>query len=114
MVFRETIIMNHTLLDKVRREAIRWHLLTIANIARPQGIYTEAMLPVIQAVYVDATHLEVRRQLDYLEERECVRIKRDPTDRWYVELTRWGVDIVEYTVDCQPGISRPPMPRHQE
>lgn len=97
--------------DKIRREAIRWHLLVVANIARPHGIYTEAVLPIIHAVYPDATEREVRRELDYLEERELVKVKRDPTDRWYVELTRHGVDVAEYTVDVEPGISRPRIAR---
>lgn len=93
--------------DKVRREAIRWHLLTVANISRPMGIYTEAMLPVIQSLYPTATENEIRRELDYLEERELVKVKRDPMDRWFVELTRVGIDVVEYTVECDAGISRP-------
>jgi hypothetical protein len=92
---------------KIRREAMRWHLLATANVARPYGMYTEAMLPVMQSVYPDATHMEVRRELDYLEERKLVRIERDPMDRWMVELTRDGVDVVEYAVSVEPGISRP-------
>lgn len=100
-------IIDQILLDKARREAVRWHLLQITNVSRPQGLYTSAMLPIIRTVYPDASELEVRRQLDYLEERELVKINRDPLDRWFVELTRWGVDLVEYTVNCEPGIARP-------
>lgn len=92
---------------KARREAVRWFLMITANVSRPQGIYTEAMLGVIQGAYQDATHQEIRRELDYLEERELVKIKRDSMDRWMVELTRDGVDVVEYTVECDPGIARP-------
>lgn len=92
---------------RVRREAMRWHLLTTINVARPDGIYTEALLPVIQSVYPNATHKEVRVELDYLEAREMLTIKRDPVDRWFVDLTRWGIDFVEYAIDAQPGISRP-------
>ena len=94
-------------MQKARREAIRWHLLNTAYLSRPYGIYTEAMLPIVQAVYPAATHLEIRQELDYLEERELVHIKRDGLDRWMVDLTRTGVDCCEYTIDCQPGISRP-------
>lgn len=92
---------------RVRREQIRWFLLVSCNVARPYGAYTEVLLPIIQSNYADATHHEVRRELDYLEERELVQIRRDPTDRWFVELTRSGVDVVEYTVDCEAGIARP-------
>ncbi|GKT22578.1 MULTISPECIES: hypothetical protein [unclassified Acidovorax] len=92
---------------KVRREAIRWHLLSAINLSRPVGIYTEALLPIVQSVYVDATHQEIRRELDYLEAREMCAIVRDPLDRWSVDLTRTGIDFVEYTIDAQPGVARP-------
>ena len=92
---------------KARREAMRWHLLSAINVSRPVGIYTEALLPIIQSVYPDATHQEVRRELDYLEERELCKIHRDPMDRWFVDLSRCGIDYVEYTIDAHPGIARP-------
>jgi hypothetical protein len=92
---------------KIRREAIRWHLLAAINVSRPQGMYTSALLPIIQSVYQDATEHELRRELDYLEERDLVKIHRDPLDRWMVDLSRWGVDVVECTVDCDPGVARP-------
>lgn len=94
-------------LAKIRREAIRWHLVSAINLSRPTGIYTEPLLEIVRAVYPDATHQEVRVNLDYLEEREMVRITKDPLDRWAVDLTRTGIDFVEYTIDAQPGISRP-------
>lgn len=94
-------------LAKIRREQIRWFLLTSLNISRPMGMYTEALLPIVQATYADATHQEVRRELDYLEDRELVVIQRDGMERWYSQLTRLGVDVVEYTVVCEPGIARP-------
>lgn len=97
------------LMLKSRREQIRWFLIMTAHISRPAGIYTEAMLPIVQATYPDATHKEVRVNLDYLEERELVKIARDPIGRWFVELTRHGVDLAEYTTDCQPGIARPSL-----
>ncbi len=94
-------------LPKIRREAIRWHLLSAINLSRPVGIYTEPLLEIVRSVYPDTTHNEVRVNLDYLEEREMVRIAKDPMDRWTVDLTRTGIDFVEYTIDAQPGISRP-------
>lgn len=92
---------------KVRRETMRWLILNTVNISRPQGMYTEALLPIIQSVYPDATHLEIRRELDYLEERELVSIEKDPLDRWFVNLKRYGIEVVEYTCPCDPGIARP-------
>lgn len=92
---------------KVRRETMRWLILNTVNISRPQGMYTEALLPIIQAVYPDATHLELRRELDYLEERELLAIEKDPLDRWFLNLRRYGIEVVEYTCPCDPGIARP-------
>jgi len=92
---------------KTRREDMRWHLLSAVNLSRPVGIYTEPLLAIVRAVYPDATHQEVRVNLDYLEEREMVRISKDPMDRWMVDLTRTGIDFVEYNIDAQPGVSRP-------
>ena len=99
--------MNAAAIAKARRETMRWLLLIATNISRPQGINTGALTAIIQATYPDATHLEVRRELDYLEERGLVKIAKDPLDNWFVELDRYGVDVVEYTVPCDPGIARP-------
>lgn len=93
---------------KVRREDIRWQALVTLDKARPIGIYEEVVLSVVRATYTDATPLELRREMDYLEERALIKIDRQPDGRWHAELTRAGVDVVEYTVDCDPGIARPP------
>lgn len=57
--------------------------------------------------YPDATPLEVRRELDYLATRSLLKIEKSPAGPWRASLTRLGVDIAEYTVDCEPGIARP-------
>jgi hypothetical protein len=92
---------------KVRRESIRWHVLLTLNNARPVACHETVVLSVIQAVYPDASPLELRRELDYLEDRDLIKIARSPSGPWTAELTRYGVDIAEYTIDCEPGIGRP-------
>lgn len=92
---------------KVRRESMRWNILLTLNNARPIGAYEEPVLSTIQAIYPDATALELRRELDYLADRSLVELKKEPSGRWFADVTRYGVDIAEYTVDCQPGIARP-------
>lgn len=93
---------------KVRRESMRWLILLTLNNARPIGAYEELVLATVQAMYPDATALEVRRELDYLADRELVDLRKEPSGRWFADLTRYGVDVTEYTVDCDPGIARPP------
>lgn len=92
---------------KVRRESMRWVVLLTLYNASPIGAYEELILSTVQAVYLDASALEVRRQLDYLSDRELVELRKEPSGRWFSDLTRHGTDVVEYTVDCDPGIARP-------
>ena len=92
---------------KARREMNRWTIILTLNNARPIGASEELILSVIQSVNQDATALEIRRELDYLEVRELVKVNRSPNGHWTAELSRHGVDLAEYTVDCDPGIARP-------
>ena len=93
--------------SKVRRESLRWLILLTLNNARPMGDQEGPILSVAQSVYPDATQLEVRRELDYLHGRELVQLVKSPSGPWHAELSRHGVDVAEYTVDCEPGIARP-------
>lgn len=92
---------------KVRREALRWLILLTLNNARPMGAYEGPVLSVAQSEYPDATPLEIRRELDYLQGRELVTLRKEPAGKWFSNLTRHGTDIAEYTIDCEPGIARP-------
>ncbi len=95
-------------MHKVRREFIRWMLLITLNNARASGGASESLLlQVVHSEYVDATLHELRGELDYLEARDLLAIKRHPDGHWVADISRYGVDVVEYTVDCDPGISRP-------
>ena len=96
--------IDHT---RLRREAWRWLSLLTLNNARPIGAYELLILSVAQSEYPDATALELRRELDYLHDRELVKIDKQPSGKWFSELTRIGVDVAEYTVPCEPGIARP-------
>ena len=92
---------------RVRREALRWLIILTLNNARPVGAFEGPILAVSQSEYPDATALELRRELDYLADRQLVTVQRRPEGRWFAALTRFGVDIAEYTLDCAPGIARP-------
>ncbi|EME4037049.1 hypothetical protein VYM13_004930, partial [Escherichia coli] len=43
----------------------------------------------------------------YLADRKMVDLEKKPSGDWFADLTRLGVDLVEYTVECGPGIARP-------
>jgi hypothetical protein len=94
-------------LAKIRREGMRWNLVNTLNKARPYSANESFLLEVMRAIYPDATGLELRRELDYLADRELVVLNKTPSGAWFADLSRLGVDIAEYTVACDPGIARP-------
>jgi hypothetical protein len=51
--------------------------------------------------------MEVKRELDYMKSRDLVSLRTNPLGHVHAKLERYGIDIVEYTVDCEPGIARP-------
>ena len=94
-------------IKKVRTEAMRWHLINTHNKARPYTTNEQFLLDVMRHIYPDVTGLEIRRELDYLADRELVTLNKEPSGRWFAELNRHGTDVAEYTVECDPGIARP-------
>lgn len=93
---------------KVRRESMRWYLLLTLYNGHPNRVFEDLLLSTMQGIFPDSTHLEVRRELDYLMDRELITVTKEPSGRWFAELGRYGVDVVEYTIDIDPGIARPP------
>ena len=94
--------------EKARREGMRWHLINTLNKARPYTSSEMFLLDVMRGIYPDATALELRQQLDYLKDRRLVELVKQPSGMWFADLNRLGVDIAEYTIDCEAGIARPP------
>lgn len=92
---------------RIRRESLRWLIILTLNNARPIGAYEGPILSVAQSEYPDATPLELRREMDYLDGRELIEVDKRPDGKWHAELTRIGVDLAEYTIACEPGIARP-------
>lgn len=93
--------------EKIRRESIRWYLVLAIYNARPNEITEDVIQQTMRAIIPDVSPLEVRKELDYLEDRVMVKLRKEPSGRWWADITRYGVDLAEYTIDCQPGIARP-------
>lgn len=90
-----------------RSEIMRWLLLVTLNVARPDGLALEMLLIVMRGEYPDATPLELRRELDYLASRDLISIHTDHIGYVMYKIERYGVDVHDYTVACEPGIARP-------
>jgi hypothetical protein len=94
-------------LEKARREELRWMILRALYAAQPIGTTEIIVMQAIMPVCPDVTLIEVRRELDYLAERDLVTVYSENTPVWFAKINRHGIDIVEYTVVCHPGIARP-------
>jgi len=87
------------------RPSLRWRILATLNAGRPNSVQESLILHVANDLSLNVTVASLRRELDYLEEKELVRVQR--SGHWSAELTGSGIDVVEYTIDCPPGIDRP-------
>lgn len=94
-------------LFKIRREGMRWNIINILNKARPYSTNEAFLYDVMRVIYPDTSPMELRRELDYLGDRDLVDIRKEPSGTWFSDLTRYGVDLAEYTLPCEPGIARP-------
>ena len=94
--------------EKARREGMRWHLINTLNKARPYTSSEVFLLDVMRGIYPDATAMELRQQLDYLKDRRLLVLTKQPSGMLFADLNRLGVDIAEYTIECEAGIARPP------
>lgn len=94
-------------IERIRREGMRWNILNTLNKARPYTTSETFVLSVMRSLYPDATAMEIRRELDYLADRELVELNKTPHGAWYADITRCGVDVAEYTVEVSAGIDRP-------
>lgn len=94
-------------LEKSKREMARWRILKVLDAGRPAAVSEQLVSIVLNDSALILTAAELRRELDYLSDRQLVALHRQAAV-WSAELTALGVDVVEYTVDCKPGIARPP------
>lgn len=93
-------------LEKARRRETRWYILRTLYAAQPVGTAEAIILSTVREVVPDITDLELRRDLDYLEQRKLISVERQ-RPVWFAKINRHGIDLVEYEVDCEPGIARP-------
>ena len=94
-------------IERNTRELIRWYVLIAIYSGRPYPVAEPLILSAIQTIPIECTAMQLRRELDYLRDRKLVDLKTPEGAPWIAELTRDGVDVVEYTVECDAGIARP-------
>jgi len=93
--------------EKSHRETLRWLILLTLNAARPLGAGELLLLNTVRQAIPDSTARALRLELDYLAERDLIHLEGRNTPQWRAKLTRYGTDVAEYTLECDPGIARP-------
>lgn len=99
--------MHEVDLERAAREEARWRILRALDAGRPIAVAETIILRTLQDIQLPITPHGLRRELAYLEDRGLVEVGGRDGPVWTAELTRYGVDVVEYTVACDPGIARP-------
>ena len=94
-------------LDRARREELRWLILRALYAAQPIGTTENIVKNAIEPCVPDVSITELRTQMDYLAERGLITIVERYRPTWFVKINRYGVDVVEYTIEVEPGIARP-------
>ena len=94
-------------MEKKRIEVLRWRILQTVEKGRPYAVSEEIIMATVSGDDMPVSPRELRREMDYLEDRKLITLKGRDTACWSAELTHYGVDVVEYTIDCHPGIARP-------
>ena len=97
--------------EQARREEIRWRILRTLDAGRPLPVSETLLFRVLFDVSLALTPQELRRELDYLSKSKLVTLIQNSNsgDPWLVELTEQGIECVEYSIPCPPGVARPPQ-----
>jgi len=95
--------------EQARREEIRWRILRALDAGRPLPVAETLLFRVLFDVSLSLSAQELRRELDYLSKSKLVTLIQNSGDPWLVELTEQGIECVEYSIPCPPGIARPPQ-----
>jgi hypothetical protein len=91
-------------LEKSRVEYIRWRILRILDVGRPQKVAIELIGIALNDIQMTCSPAELLKQIDYLEQKNLV--KTDTVKRVKLaSLTACGIDVVESTVPCPVGIA---------
>lgn len=95
-------------LSQAHIAGLRWTILRTLMVGGHIGATDKMCLDVGRAEYIGVGLNRIRTELDYLESRKLVEIKRSDVHPWRAKLTRHGRDFVDHEVEAEPGITRPP------
>jgi len=94
--------------EQARTHEIRWRILRALDAGRPLPVSESLLFRVLVDVSLALTPQELRRELDYLQKAGLLTLTKQ-AEPWLAELTGTGIECVEYSSPCPPGIDRPPQ-----
>lgn len=97
-------------LENARRKMVRYRILKILDAGRPLPVGEGLIGSILIDADLDATESDVRKALQYLEDKGFVEIempKRGINSHWSARLLPTGVDYIENAHIDEPGIARP-------
>lgn len=99
--------MHEVDLEKAHREETRWRILRALDAGRPLPVSETVIYRALADASLPITPAVLRRELDYLRDKNLVELTGEDGPVWAAELTGHGVDVVEYAVAAPAGIQRP-------
>jgi DNA-binding transcriptional ArsR family regulator len=99
--------MHEVDLEKAQREETRWRILRALDAGRPLSVSETVLFRALSDASLPISPVSLRRELDYLRDKNLIKLSGEGGPVWAAELTGLGVDVVEYTIPAPPGIARP-------
>ena len=102
--------MDKRRIQQIRDEALRWKILLALDASRPIKFSEKLLRRALHdppAFPVETGKL--RRELDWLRDRDLIAIEREHTDNWILDILPRGQDFVA-APEAHPieGVSPPP------
>lgn len=100
------VTLNHVVSVSVRlrRQEIRWRMLSLLDAGRPIGISRGLMLRALEDARLLVLDNEFDQESSYLVEKGFAKVESE----YLLAITASGVDLVEYTTDAPASVGRPP------
>jgi len=88
-------------------ELARWTVLLYLYHADHRAGICEKFLPrLFQDARLTVSPAEAKNILFYLEDLELCKLEKDTFDQCWARITPKGIQVVEYQIECPPGIAR--------
>lgn len=92
--------------ERARIETERRKVLRVLYASSEVGSNQDLIFNMLQIDRYPVTRSEIRRYLDYLEQKGLIKIEDRERDVWHATITAKGVDVIEGAVPVPPGVAR--------